>query len=73
MATEKTPSVEARRYQAEQALANVKIEGFVPDRPFLDDYEQVTLGNMTHDEAIARVIERANAEEAAERTKGAHP
>ena len=64
------PSIERRRWYAEQAIAGARIEGFVPDQAFLDDMEQVIQLKMTHDEAVARIIERGNAEElAAEQAK----
>jgi hypothetical protein len=63
-------SIERRRWFAEQAIADAKIEGFEPDQAFLEDMEQVVQGKMTDDEAVARIIERGNAEElAAEQAK----
>ena len=49
-----------RRYWAQQAIADARIEGFVPDQAFLDDMEQVIQNTMTDDEAFARCIARGN-------------
>lgn len=54
-------SIERRRWCAEQAIAGAKIEGFVPNQAFLDDYELVIQERMTHDEAVARIIARVTA------------
>ena len=51
-----------RRHWAKQAIANARIEGFVPDQAFLDDMEQVIQNTMTDDEAVARCIARGNEE-----------
>ena len=51
-------SQEQRRYWANQAIASAMIEGFVPDKAFLDDYELVIQKKMTDDDAVARCIER---------------
>ena len=52
-----------RRHWAKQAIANARIEGFVPDQAFLDDMEQVIQNTMTDDEAVARCIARGNEEQ----------
>ncbi|WP_156516875.1 hypothetical protein [Delftia sp. GW456-R20] len=53
----------------EQALANARIEGFVPDAKFTADYLEMKNGNITADEFRARVYSNAKAVEE-EATKG---
>lgn len=54
-----------RRHAMQQALANTRIEGHEPETPFLVDAEAVVRGTMTHEEARARSLERAQLRESA--------
>jgi DNA-binding LacI/PurR family transcriptional regulator len=54
-----------RRLGFEQALASTRIEGHRPTAEFLADVEAVIGGDMTHDQARAAALARAQAAEAA--------
>ena len=57
-----------RRLAHEQALASTRIEGHLPSREFLADCAAVIEGTMTSEEARARSLARALAQDkAAER------
>jgi hypothetical protein len=48
-----------RRFNMEQAIADARIEGFVPDAEFLAETEAVIRGEMTNDELRERIFARA--------------
>ncbi|MDR0747548.1 MAG: hypothetical protein LBE89_06635 [Helicobacteraceae bacterium] len=48
-----------RQLFANQALANVMIEGFEPDEDFLKNWDKLTKGEISCEEAIARSIKKA--------------
>lgn len=47
------------RYNMEQALANTRLAGHEPTAEFLADCEAVIRGQMTREEARARILARA--------------
>ncbi len=53
-----------RRWAADQALISSRIEGFRPDPEYLALREEVIMGRLTPDEAVARIIAEAQAEDA---------
>ncbi len=53
-----------RRWAADQALISSRIEGFKPDAEYMAIREEVIMRRMTPDEAVARFIAEAQAEEA---------
>jgi hypothetical protein len=48
-----------RQLFANQALANVMLEGFEPDEDFLKNWDKLTKGEISCDEAIAFSIKKA--------------
>ena len=44
-----------RRWVAEQAIANCKIEGLEPSKEFLERNEKIIRGEMTSDQAIEEI------------------
>ncbi|MDR2365048.1 MAG: antitoxin VbhA family protein [Zoogloeaceae bacterium] len=53
------------RFECENALANVKIEGFEPDEAFMQLWRQSVEHKITDDEFLRIVIERAQAKDCA--------
>jgi DNA invertase Pin-like site-specific DNA recombinase len=63
---EDTPGSDAMwRFECRNALANVKIEGFEPDEAFMQLWQQVVDHEITDDEFLRIVIERAQAKDRA--------
>ncbi len=56
-------SIEQRRWDMQQAIANARIEGFEPDAEFLALMDRLVRDEITHDEAAAIILERARAED----------
>ena len=54
-----------RRWAMEQAIANSKIEGFIPDQDFLAMADKIVDGEVSTEEAIAIFVAQAHAEDRA--------
>lgn len=54
--TKDTRSIEQRRWDMQQAIANCKIEGYEPDAEALARAERVIQGEITHEQAIAEIL-----------------
>ena len=65
--TDDQAATATRRYAMDQAIANAKIEGFVPDPEFLAIADQIVNGEVTTEEAIAAFVAQAHAEESSAR------
>ncbi len=59
-----------RRWAMEQAIANAKIEGFIPDQDFLTVANSVVNGEVSTEEAIASFVADAHAGDRAARKEG---
>jgi len=49
-------AIARRRWAGEQATANCKIEGFVPDAKFLEQSERIVRGEITPRQAIEEIL-----------------
>lgn len=54
----------SRKFAADQAVANARIEGFVPSPAFEEDWAALHAGKITPEEALKRCVERAKQLEA---------
>lgn len=56
-----------RRYSMDQALADARLEGYEPDAGFLELAARVVRNELTHEQAIAIIREKALAKDRAAR------